>query len=366
MKGLLRTTKNKGGSRVKKIKKTAVLMGVLVLALSLLAGCGGGEKSNGTGEDGKISGELNLFNWSEYMPQSVIDKFEEKYGVKVNYGTYSSNEEMLAKLMAGASQYDLTVASGYMVDIMVKKGLLQEIDFNNIPNFNNIGEDFKNKDFDPENKYSVAYMWGGSVIAYNTDKVKIPIIGYKDLWDPSLNNSLVVLDDHREIIGMTLKKLGYSENETDENKLKEAEAELKKLIPNIKAYDSDSPKTLLINGEAAAGLVWGAEAYLAQQENPAIKAVLPEEGMSLWQDCFVIPKDAPNKKAAEEFINFILDPEISAEISKEFPYANPNMAAHQHIDKKILENPAVYPPAEALAKGEFIKDVGDATTIYDR
>lgn len=346
--------------------KPAVLMGVLVIALSLLAGCGGGEKSDGAGEGQKISGELNLFNWSEYMPQSVIDKFEEKYGVKVNYGTYSSNEEMLAKLMAGASQYDLTVASGYMVDIMAKKGLLQEVDFNYIPNFKNIGDEYKNTEFDPGNKFSVPYMWGGSVIAVNTDKVTIPITGYKDLWDPSLKNSLVVLDDHREIIGMALMKLGYSSNETDEKKLEEAKEELKKLIPNIKAYDSDSPKTLLINGEAKAGLVWGAEAYLAQQENPSIKPVLPEEGISLWQDSFVIPKDAPNKRAAEEFINFILDPEISAEISKEFPYANPNMAAHQFIDKKVLENPAVYPPAEALAKGEYIKDVGEATAIYDR
>lgn len=346
---------------------------LFLLLVSILTGCSGNNSTGGekatSGEqkqEAKLDGELNLFNWSEYLPQSVLDKFEKKYGVKVNYSTYSSNEEMLAKLMAGTSQYDLAVSSDYMVEIMRKQGLIQEIDMANIPNFKNIGDQFKNQSFDPGNKYTVPYMWGDAVIAINTDKVKKPVTGYKDLWDPALKNSMVVLDDQRALIGITLKKLGYSLNETDEKKLQQAKEELKKLTPNIKAYDSDSPKTLLINGEAAVGYVWGAEASLARKENPKIKTILPEEGMYLWQDNFVIPKDAPNKKTAEAFINFIMEPEISAEISKEFPYANPNLAAHQYIDKEILNDIAVYPPKEDLAKGEHLKDIGETTRLYDQ
>lgn len=356
---------------MKKSFKTMLLAsGLLVFVAVLAAGCGSkpdaGPKQEAQKQDEKLSGELNVFNWSEYLPQTVIDKFEQKYGVKVNYSTYSSNEEMLAKLMAGASQYDLSVSSDYMVEIMTKKGLIQEIDMKNVPNFKNIGDDFKNQSFDPGNKYTVPYMWGDAVIAVNTEKVTKPVTSYKDLWDPSFKNSLVVLDDQRAIIGAALKKLGYSLNETDEKKLEQAKEELKNLTPNIKAYDSDSPKTLLINGEAKAGLVWGAEAALARKENPNIKAVLPVEGMYLWQDNFVIPKGAQHKRNAEAFINFILEPENSAEISKEFPYANPNLAAHPLIDKETLSDPAVYPPKEDLAKGEHLKDLGDVTAIYDK
>lgn len=351
--------------------RKSLFVGIILTVVlgSILTGCGNTngtdtQASDANGE--KLDSELNVFNWSEYLPQSVLDKFEEKYGVKVNYNTYASNEEMLAKLSVGAAGFDVAVASDYMVDIMRKQEIIQEIDMDKIPNFKNIGDDFKSLSFDPENKYTVPYMWGNAVIAVNTDKVKFPIKGFKDLWNPELKNSLVVLDDQRAIIGAALKKMGYSMNETDEKILEQAKEELKKLVPNIKAYDSDSPKTLLVNGEVSVGYVWGAEASLAMKENPSIQVVLPEEGMYLWQDNFVIPKDAPHKKTAEAFINFILDPAISAEISEAFPYANPNLEAHKLFDKSVLEDIAVYPPNEEIAKGEHLKDLGDTTKVYDR
>jgi spermidine/putrescine transport system permease protein len=309
---------------------------------------------------------LNVFNWSEYLPESVIKEFEAKYNIKVNYMTYTSNEEMLARIMAGDDVFDISVASDYMVDVMRKQKLMEEIDMSNIPNLKNIGEEFKNLSFDPGNKYSVPYMWGTGVIAVNTKKVSGNITSFSDLWDSKFKNSLVVLDDQRELIGITLKKLGYSINETDPAKLEQARQELAKLKGNINTFDSESPKTQLISGQAAAGYMWGAEAALAQKENKDIKIFFPKEGMYLWQDNFVIPKGALHKKNAEVFINFILDPKISAEISKEFPYANPNTAAHQYIDKSILNNTAVYPPDSELKKGERVKDVGDATRLYDK
>lgn len=358
-----------GGKKVKKRRnpKWLVWLGLCLITSVFLTACGGSPAGNPADpQPAEQERELNVFNWSEYLPQSVIDQFEAEYGIKVNYDTFSSNEEMLAKISAGAARYDLTVATDYMVDIMIKQGLLEPIDKNNIPNLKNLDQALLKKPHDPEGNYFVPYMWGGVVIAINTDKIKTPITGYKDLWKPEFNHTLVVPDDMRSMIGVANLVQGKSLNETDPQVLEKSKQLLQELQPNIKAYDSDSPKTMLINGEAAAGIVWGAEAYLAKQENPAIQTILAEEGMELFQDNFVIPKGAPHKKEAELFMDFILRPEISAEISKEFPYANPNLAAHQLIDPQILEDQAVYIPSDAMKRGEYMTDLGKATTDYDR
>jgi len=310
---------------------------------------------------------INVFNWSEYLPQSVIDKFEQTYNIKVNYSTFSSNEEMLAKLMAGGESYDIAVASDFMVEILKKQNLIKEINKNNLPNLKNIGKQYLDLPFDKGNKFSVPYMWLAGIIAY--DSTKIPegtITSYADLWKPELKNSLTILDDQRAIIGITLKKLGYSLNETSPEALKKAKEELIKLQPNVKAYDSDSPKTSLINGEAKAIFAWGAEGSLARRENSNVKYVIPREGLFLQQDNFVIPKTSKNTEAAELFINFIMEPEISAEISAEFPYGNPNEAAYPFIDKEIMEDIAVYPSEEDVKKGEYLKDIGESITEFDK
>jgi spermidine/putrescine transport system permease protein len=352
-----------------KLKKLLYLGLSMLLLGSTVTGCKSlafgtsGRNSSGGGDTENV---LNVFNWSEYLPESVIESFEAKYNIKVNYLTYSSNEEMLARIMAGDDIFDISVASDYMVEVMRKQKLMEEIDMSNIPNFKNIGEKFRNPSFDPGNKYSIPYMWGTGAIAVNTSKVPVNVTSYTDLWDSRFKNSLVVLDDQRALIGVALKKLGYSINETDPSRLEQARQELLRLKGNIKSFNSDSPKTELINGNATAGFMWGAEAALAQKENKDIKVIFPKEGVYLWQDNFVIPKGANNKKNAEIFINYILDPNVSAEISKEFPYANPNEAAHKYIDKNILNNTAVYPTESELAKGERIMDLGDATKLYDK
>lgn len=309
---------------------------------------------------------LNVFNWSEYLPQSVIDKFEETYNIKVNYSTFSSNEEMLAKLMAGGAQYDIAVASDFMVEILIKQCIIQEVNKDNLPNLKNIGSQFLNLPFDKGNKYSVPYMWLAGIIAVDTSKVpEGAVTSYADLWKSDFKNSITLLDDERVIIGMTLKKLGYSLNETSPEALAKAKEELKKLQANVKAYDSDSPKTSLINGESKMIFAWGAEGSLAKRENPNIKMVIPKEGLFLQQDNFVIPKNAPNVKAAELFMNFLMEPEISAEISQAFPYGNTNAAAYPLIDKSIMEDEGIYPPEEELKRGEYLKDIGDSIKLYD-
>lgn len=339
---------------------------VLTLTVFLTSGIGYGIWA--AAKDNKGPKEtINIFNWSEYLPQSVIDKFEQTYNIKVNYSTFSSNEEMLAKLMAGGGQYDIAVASDFMVEILKKQNLILEINKENLPNLKNIGPQFLNLPFDPDNQYSVPYMWLAGIIAYDSSKLpEGTITSYADLWKPELKNSLTILDDQRAIIGITLKKLGYSLNETDPEVLEKAKQELIKLQSNIKSYDSDSPKTSLINGEAKAIFAWGAEGSLARRENPNVKYVFPKEGLFLQQDNFVIPKDAKNIKAAELFMNFIMEPEISAEISLHFPYGNPNVEAYPYIEKEIMEDLSVYPPEEEIKRGEYLKDIGDAVVLFDK
>ncbi|HEY5560905.1 MAG TPA: extracellular solute-binding protein [Clostridiaceae bacterium] len=310
--------------------------------------------------------ELNVFNWSEYLPQSVIDKFEKKYNIKINYSTFSSNEEMLAKLTAGGTDFDLVVASDYMVETLTKMDLLQTIDLNKMPNVKYMDERVMKQTFDPLNKYSLPYMWGDAAIAVDTSKVDFEIKGFSDLWNPKLKGKIVVLDDMRAIIGMALKKNGHSINDTNAADLAQAKKDLIALQPNIKSYDSDSPKTLLINGEATVGYVWGAEISLAKRENPNIKCIIPEEGLFIQQDNFTIPKVSRNKAAAELFMNFIMEPEISLEISKAFPYANPNTEAWKLMDKSMLDDISIYPPDEAVKNGEHLKDIGKGIESFDK
>ncbi|MGO5066216.1 extracellular solute-binding protein [Clostridium sporogenes] len=342
----------------KKVKKALSF----VVILLMITGVGFTIFGNTTKTEKQV---LNIFNWSEFLPQSVVEQFEKEYNVKVNYSTFSSNEEMLAKLMGGNVPYDLVVTSDYAIEIMTKQKLVQPIDKNNVPNLSNIDKNVLDLAFDPKNTYSLPYMWGGNNIVIDKTKVTKKITSFDDLWDSQFKNSLVILDDPRVMIGLALQKNGYSINTKNPKELQKAKEDLIKLMPNVKAFDSESPKTLLINGEASIGYVWGTEAYLAKLENPNLEVVLTKEGVIPQYDNFVIPKKAKNKKLAEEFINFIYKPEVSAQVSEEFPYANPNKAAYHLMDKDKLNDIAVYPPREAVEGNELIKDVGETTKLYD-
>lgn len=340
-------------------KFTMILMLVSVLILSA---CGNNSaKGSEKKEKEKV---LNVFNWSEYIPSPIIEKFEEETGIKVNYTTYGSNEEMYAKLSTGNSGYDITVPTLFYLDILLKQGMLEEIDKDNIPNLKNLGDEFLNLHVDPENEYSLPFMWGTGVIAVNEDLVDKEVTGYKDLFDPEFENSIVASDDMRFLLSAMLAVEGFDPNSEDEDEIKKAGDKMKELVPNIKAFDGDSPKTLLITNEAKAGILYGGEAALAIQENPSIKMVLPEEYLLLWQENMVIPKDAPHKENAEKFINFILRPDISKEITMSYPYGNPNVEAVKELPDEIRELIELEP--EDLERGVHAVDVGDATVIYDR
>lgn len=341
-----------------------VITVLLALGVVSLGGCG---SSNTTSSD-SYAKEINFFQWTEYTPQSVLDSFKQKYGITVKMTNFSSNEEMIAKLQAGGlSQYDVVVPSNYAVKGMIAQNLIQPINKDNIPNFQNLDDSFLNRDYDPGNKYAVPYLSSPVVLAVNTKKVTKPITSYNDLLDPSFKNQIVVVDDERPIIGAALLATGHSLNDTNGNDLKDAESWLKKLRPNIKVFDSDSPKTALISGECSIGLIYNGEAALAIKSNPDIKIIWPKEGISgLTIDNLCIVKGTKHEKEAELFINYILDPTVSKSISEAYPYTNPNKAAHSLLSKNYLDNSASNIPFDKIKNSELLNDVGASLSQFDR
>ncbi|HQY94840.1 spermidine/putrescine ABC transporter substrate-binding protein, partial [Caldilinea sp.] len=244
------------------------------------------------------STELNLFVWTEYIPQDIIDCFEEVYGVRVNKDEYSSNEEMYAKLSAGGANYDLVQPTDYLVGLMIRQGLLQALDRSKLPIFDNFDPNYLDLAFDPGNQYTLPYQAGADAIVVNTDAVATAPQSFADLWNPDYAGRLVMLDDSRAVIAATLLTLGYDVNTTDPAQLEEAKVKLAELVKGVKLFDSDSPKTALIAGDVDLGITWTGEAAIAQRELPAIEFVYPTEGPILWQDTYAIPADAPHLDAA--------------------------------------------------------------------
>lgn len=346
------------------MKKRLSIIMTVCLAAALIAGCGASATSGGA-QSGS-AGELNVFIWTEYMPDSVFQQFTEETGIKVNVSTYSSNEDMLSKVKASnKGLYDIVVPSDYMVKMMIDEGLLSEINRDNVPNLKNIGESFLDQSFDPGNKYSVPYMGGVATLCINTSKVTDEITSYTQIFDPKYENTIVTLDDFRAVTGIVAKSLGYSMNETDPAVLEQIGAKLMELKPNIKALDSDSPKSLMISGETNIGFMWNAEIALSMAENPDIKIVFPKEGCYLFLDNFCITDGAKNKDNAEKFIDFVLRPEVSKLVSEEFPYVNPNAEAVKLLGDDYINNPASNIPGEVFANGEYIMDVGAAIDTYN-
>lgn len=319
------------------------------------------------------STELNLFVWTEYIPPDMQECFQLVYGIKVNRDEYSANEEMYAKLSAGGTAYDLVQPTDFIVSLMIRQGLLQELDKSKLPNISNYDPNYMNFSFDPGNKYTLPYQAGTDAIVYNADKVTTPPTSWADLWKPEYAGKMVFLDDSRATIGATLLTLGYDVNTKDPAQLDQAKAKLKQLVPGIKLFDSDSPKTALIAGDVDLGMTWTGEAFLAQKENPAIKYVYPTEGAILWQDNWAMPKDAPHADAAYAWLNYTMQGDIFWMMLRDFPYTNPNKAALDYakvnepdIYNAYINSPITNTPAEDIKAGHRIDDVGDALPLYDQ
>ncbi len=308
--------------------------------------------------------ELNLFAWSEYVPQGVIDGFTKETGIKVNYETYASNEEMLAKLVSGAQRYDLIQPSEYTIEALIKENRLRPIDWSKVPNGKNIAPQFKNMAHDPGQKYTVPWMAGSVGIVVNTEKVKDEVKGYKDVFQEKYKGRIIVLDDPREIVSWALATIGKGPNDVTAESLAQVKPILEQWLPLVKVYDSDSPKTALLNGDVDLGVVWSGEAALLYNEDPKFKYVLPAEGAHQFIDSLAIPANAPNPDAAMAFMNYILRPEVSTLISADFPYTNPNVEAQKLLSAEELKNPASYPPGNP--KLETFSDIGESAVQVDK
>ncbi|NDC80513.1 MAG: spermidine/putrescine ABC transporter substrate-binding protein [Verrucomicrobia bacterium] len=340
----------------------------LALLPLILAACGPKAPSFAGGPTTPTSNEekkLNLYCWSEYIPQSVIDDFSKETGIKVSVENFSSNEEMVTKLLAGGGKYDLIQPSEYTVEALIRENQLLPINPAILSNLANISSEFRSMPYDVGNKFSVPYMAGFVGICINTQKVKNPVRGFSDVFTPEHKGRIVVLDDAREITSWAFaaEKLGI--NDVTPENLEKVKPLLKKWLPLVKVYDSDSPKTSLKNGDVDLGVVWSGEAALLYRDDKKFAFVLPAEGSHLFVDNLAIPRSAVHPQNAHLFINYILRPEVSRKISEAFPYYNPNSAARALLSSEEISNPASYPPAQEITRMQTFRDLGKQAAAID-
>lgn len=310
--------------------------------------------------------EVRFFNWSDYLPEELLERFTAETGIRVRYSTYDSNEAMYAKIkLLQGKGYDLAMPSTYYVDKMRKEGLLHPLDKAKLPGFKNLDPRRLDQPFDPGNVYSIPYLWGTTGIAVNVRRIDpAKVQAWADLWRPEFRRGLLLPNDMREVFFVGLRTLGYSGNSTDPRHLREAYEKLRQLMPNVRLFNSDSPQMLYVTGEVDAGMIWNGNAYRAHQEDPNLRYVYPEEGCLLWMDNLVIPKGAEHLANAHKLIDFLLRPEVGKLIAEKLAYASPNAEAVKLIDPKLRNDPVIYPPDEWLRNGEYTIDVGAAITLY--
>jgi spermidine/putrescine transport system substrate-binding protein/spermidine/putrescine transport system permease protein len=311
--------------------------------------------------------QLNVYCWSTYISPRIVRGFENEFHCHVNYDLYDSNEALLAKLQAGNVNYDLVIPSDYMVQILIQQQLLAPLAKSRLPNvWANVDPRFLNLPFDPHNDYSVPYAWGTTGLAYRSDLVHENVDSWDVLFDPRFAGHILLLDDMREVFGMALKKLGYSLNSTNPEEIRQARDLLMRQKPLVKGYNSSN-----FEEDLAAGDAWLAQAYngnltFAMRDEPKIRYVIPKEGCTISVDCACIPRHAPHKELAMEFMNYFHRPEVAAEFVNDCGFNTPNPASAQFVERWMREEPAIFPPPASLTRCEFMRDVGPVIALYDR
>ena len=344
---------------MKKAKKAAVILLTLAM-ISSFAGCAG---KNGNEGGGKA---ITVYNWGDYIDETVLKDFEKEYGIDVTYDTFTTNEDMYVKLKSGGASYDVIFPSDYMIARLIKEDMLQKIDLGRITNYHYIEDEFKNLAYDPDNEYSVPYMWGTVGILYNTTMVDEPVDSWDILWDPKYEKNIFMLDSQRDSIAVALKKLGYSLNTRDEAGLGAAKQELIRQKPLVLSYVGDEVKDKMISGEAALAVVWSGDAIYTIRENPDLAYAIPKEGTNLWFDAMCIPKSSKNKEEAEDFINYMTDPNIALRNTEYIGYSTPNTGALEMLDEETRNDKAAYPDMDSLDGSEVFEDLSDIIGTYNR
>ena len=283
----------------RKVTLTLCVLGLAALS-ALLTGCGQDRPT------------LYVYNWGDYIDEDILEEFEKEFNMTVVYDTFSTNEDLYVKLKSGGSTYDVIFPSDYMLTRMLNENMLEKIDLSKIPNHRHIDESLMGTVYDPDNEYSLPYMWGTIGILYNTTMVAEPVDSWDALWDPRYAKEILMLDSQRDSMAAALIKLGYSINTLDKQELAEAGELLKQQKPLVLAYVVDEGKDKMVSGEAALALTWSGEAMYAISENDDLAYVIPKEGTNVWFDVMAIPKGAKNLEGALQFMDFLNRPEIAS------------------------------------------------------
>lgn len=340
----------------------------LLIFLGMLLGCSPSGESSSVVEQSQETDpkELYYFTWSDYVDQELLDAFESETGIKVVVDTFSSNEELLAKVQSGATGYDVVVPSDFMVSIMAQQGLLAKLDHTRIPNYQFIEPFLTNLPFDPQQDYSVPYLWGTVGIGYDSEVVVEPPSSWAILWDTQYKGRISMLNDQREIFGMVLRLLGHSLNSQDPQHIEQAKQKLMAQKPLVKTYTSELFDHLLVTGDIVLAHAWGGPIARAMQERPSIRFVVPQEGGTIWTDCLAVLASSPRKAMALEFINYLIDTPVARMTSERLLFASANRLVKDRVAASVRNNPAVYPTEEVIARMEWMVDAGEAMRYYDR
>jgi spermidine/putrescine transport system substrate-binding protein len=340
-------------------------LGFAAIAVLFWNGCDRGRETNPHSDTGAMA-TLHYFTWSDYVSSELIHEFEQAHRAHVVVDTFSSNEELLAKLQGGASGYDVIVPSDFMVSIMVAQGMLAELDSIALPNLKMLEPHLQHPAFDPMHRYAVPYLWGTVGIGYDSAVVTPSPDSWDILWDSRYRGRISMLNDQREVFGAVLRSMGQSMNSTDPGVIELAKQKLIAQKPLVKIYASEHYDQLLASGDVVLAQGWGGPVARAMRDRPSIRYVVPKEGGTIWADCLVVLRTSPNKALAMQFINYLIDARVAARTSERLLFAASNRDARAWIKKEILENPAVYPPAELIPRMEWMGDVGKAMRTYDR
>lgn len=339
------------------MKKLSFFLAILMLLLTLLTGC-----------SADPSNTITVYNWEDYIDPAALELFTEETGIEVKYVRFTTNEEMFIKLARGGGSYDVAFPSDYMIERMIKRDLLMELDPAMMPNFSNTAAWLQDPAYDPGHKYSAPYMWGTVGILYNTEMTGGPIDSWGAMWDTKYERNVLMMDSVRDSLGVTLCYLGYSLNTREQSEL---EAARDKLIEQresgvLLAYGVDEIKDKMANDEAALGLVWSGDAITSMSINENLAYCVPKEGSNIWVDGMVIPKTTKNYEGAMKFINFMMRPDIAAMNSEYIGYSTPNDAALELLPEDLINDPTFNPPQDVIDRCTFFNDTSDAADLYDR
>ena len=341
---------------MKKISKIIAIFLCIIMTGALFTGCSKKEKQ-----------QINFFNYGENIDDETLKEFEEKHDIKVNMETFDDMEAMYQKIKSGAGKYDVVLVSDALMPRMIKEGLVQELNKDNIPNISQMDEQYLDLDIDPGNKYSVPYMFGTVGLIYNKDIVKEEVDSWDILWNEKYKNKIFMFDTYRDSIGVALKNLGYSLNSENPKEIEEAKElllEQRKLVDPV--YGVDNGTTMIPSGESDINMIWSGEGLNLQAENPNLVYVVPKEGANFWIDSLCIPYNAKNVSGAEKFINFVSDKESALRIADEIGYTTPNKQARLEQPEEVRNNPNAYMPKEIMDRCEIYVDLSKGVKkLYD-